>query len=183
MPLQPGPVPGRQIGAEVVNAAEELGVGLGAPDRRRLSPRTAGYAKNVSGGASEDEVHVVLSDGPLAAGEARQAVRAVLAGWRLQGLLDEVTLVVSELVTNAVRHGLPPVRLVLTRVARELRVDVHDEGAGRPSRRIVPEESESGRGLAIVEAVTRSTGVEQSEDDGKVVYATFDVPAERPTTQ
>ena len=160
-------------------------VGLGAPDRRRLSPCTAGYAKNVIGGASEDEVHVVLSDGPRAAGEARQAVRAVLAGWRLQGLLDEVTLVVSELVTNAVRHGLPPVRLVLTRVARELRVDVHDDGAGRPSRRIVPEESESesGRVLAIVEAVTRSTGVEQSENDGKVVYATFDVPAERPTTQ
>ncbi len=151
--------------------------------RRRLSPRTAGYAKNVIGGAGEDEVQVVLSDGPRAAGEARQAVRAVLAGWRLQGLLDEVTLVVSELVTNAVRHGLPPVRLVLTRVARELRVDVHDDGAGRPSRRIVPEESESGRGLAIVEAVTRSTGVEQSENDGKVVYATFDVPAERPTTQ
>lgn len=142
----------------------------------RLSGSACGYLPPMMD--SPDEVHIKLSHDVRAAGEARQAVRVVLGRWRLLPLIEEVTLVVSELVTNAVKYGLPPVNLMLTRAARQLRVGVHDDVVCTLPIGPASEEAESGRGLAIVAAVTRTSGVEQVEDDGKVVYATFDTPAE-----
>lgn len=139
----------------------------GAPD----AVRSASDA-----GETGDEVRVDLPDDLRAPAEARRAVRVALGQWRLPALVDAVSLAVSELVTNAVRHGLPPVRLVLQRRSRDVRVDVHDEGQGEPTRRTAGEAEESGRGLAIVEAVSETSGVEQVDDDGKITYATFEAP-------
>ncbi len=106
--------------------------------------------------------------------QARRASRQVLVGWRLPGLVDSVLMVVSELVTNAVRHGRPPVWLELRRSPAALRVSVHDDdptdpGTPSPSG----EDDESGRGLAIVRALAVEVGVEQVPGDGKVMFASF----------
>lgn len=146
----------------------------------RLSVGGRGYLGSMTGAPEDREVRIELPQDVRAAAEARQAVLATLTRWRLVALLEEVTLVVSELVTNAVKHGMPPISLSMTRAARHVRVDVHDEAQENPSSGPVSQDAESGRGLAIVEAVTRTSGVEQIEDDGKVVYATFDAPVERP---
>jgi anti-sigma regulatory factor (Ser/Thr protein kinase) len=119
-------------------------------------------------------VPVELPQDQTAPAAARAGARNVLGAWRLPRLLDPLQLVVSELVGNAVRHGRPPVAMLLRRTRGGVRVEVHDEepmpapaGAGLPA-----EDAESGRGLFLVEAVSTDTGVEQVPGDGKVVWAT-----------
>jgi anti-sigma regulatory factor (Ser/Thr protein kinase) len=87
-----------------------------------------------------------------------------------------VVLAVSELVTNAVRHGRPPVFFVLADHRHEVRLDVHDgnprEPAG-PSRADDDPDAESGRGMNIVDALAVQVDCEQVPDDGKVIHASF----------
>ena len=64
--------------------------------------------------------------------------RRLLTVWLLRFGIHEaidLTLAVSELVTNAVRHGKPPIRLRVDCDARRVRVEVHDHGGGRPAIR------------------------------------------------
>lgn len=123
-----------------------------------------------------------LDDSEHAPSQARRAVRAALVSWRLPALVEAVTLSVSELVTNARRHGRPPVWVVLRRGEAGVDLDVHDGDhrvvATPPSD--VPEESESGRGLRIVQALAGDVSYQQVPGDGKIVRATFDVPAPNP---
>lgn len=114
------------------------------------------------------------SDGH-APGQARRAVRDVLLRWHLPALVDAVVLAASELVTNAVRYGRPPLRVVVRRNAADVRLDVHDgepREPGSAGSRGAPEQAESGRGLEIVKSLA-VVGCEQIPGDGKVVYATF----------
>jgi anti-sigma regulatory factor (Ser/Thr protein kinase) len=119
-------------------------------------------------------VAVDLPDDRTAASVAREQTRTVLRGWRLPTLLDPLLLVVSELVGNAVRHGRPPVAMLLRRTRGGVRVEVHDEDATAPAKGqgLPGEAAESGRGTFLVEAVSDETGVEQIPGDGKVVWAT-----------
>ena len=122
-------------------------------------------------------VHVDLRPGPHAPADARQATREVLGRWELPSLVDRVVLVVSELVTNSVRYGRPPLRLDLCRLRSCVRVDVHDTVPEEPvlhDRPGVDDDRESGRGLLIVIAVADEVGVTQVPGDGKRVYASFD---------
>lgn len=119
-------------------------------------------------------VVVDLPDDTTAPAVARERTRSVLRTWRLPALLDPLLLVVSELVGNAVRHGRPPVGLLLRRSGEGVRVEVHDEDAQAPTSGAgLPDDAaESGRGTFLVEAVSDETGVEQVPGDGKVVWAT-----------
>lgn len=124
-----------------------------------------------------DVVRVDLSPGPHAPGVARRATREVLCRWELPSLVDRVVLAVSELVTNSVRYGRPPLRLDLRRLRGCVRVDVHDTVAQEPvlhGRAPVDADRESGRGLLIVSALADEVGVEHVPGDGKHVYASFD---------
>ncbi len=126
-------------------------------------------------GDPDDAVQVDLPSGLAAAGAAREQTRAALGRWRLPDLLDPVVLTVSELVANAVKHGRPPVAMLLRRTARSVRVEVHDEApAAHLPPASQPATAESGRGLVIVDAVSDDTGVEQVPGDGKVAWASFD---------
>ncbi len=101
--------------------------------------------------------------------------RALLA-WRLPALVDTVVLAVSELVTNAVRYGRPPVGLVLQRDRQEVHLDVHDGSPREPAGpRGTSVTAESGRGMDIVQALAEQVDCEQIPDDGKIVHATFGV--------
>ncbi|MCX2970774.1 MULTISPECIES: ATP-binding protein [Streptomyces] len=122
---------------------------------------------------------------------AREFTRATLAGWGLESHCDNVTLAVSELVTNALRHGLkpvapggatdPPVRLHLMRWASRLVCAVRDPSreapvSGNPDLAgFGPDTAESGRGLFLVDAFSDSWGWQPLHGTlpGKVVWALF----------
>lgn len=125
------------------------------------------------------EVSVTLPGDASAPGLARSVVRDELHRWDLGVLVDDAQLAVSELVTNALLHGLPPVLLGLRHQATAVRIDVSD---GRPVtvRHEVVATSragdESGRGRGIVSSVSDRCGVEQSAAGGKSCYACWDLP-------
>ena len=124
---------------------------------------------------SAEAVDVPLPQDLTAPAVARGAVRRLLDSWRLQAVLEPVLLAVSELVTNALRHGRPPVALRLVRTGHSVEVDVHDGSRDLPPGTAGPEEdAESGRGLGIVEAMAVDTGCEPVPDDGKIVWARFE---------
>jgi anti-sigma regulatory factor (Ser/Thr protein kinase) len=112
---------------------------------------------------------------PAQVGQARRLVRATLAEWGLDEYADHTVLISSELVTNALRHGAGMISIRLSRVGRDLRIEVHDHGAGRPVRRHAGIGDEGGRGLEVIDSLINMydghrgcTGDDASP--GKTVY-------------
>lgn len=85
-------------------------------------------------------------------------------------LLADVCVVVSELVTNAVRTGCAELTVQLFVYDDSIRLAVIDDGRGLPVRQHPQVEAIRGRGLAIVDALTRDWGV-RPLDTGKEVWA------------
>ncbi|MFD5412793.1 ATP-binding protein [Streptomyces nojiriensis] len=96
---------------------------------------------------------------------ARRSVRTTLVCWGLENLHDDAALIVSELASNAVVHahrGDVPgcFRLTVERPDnRTLRLWVFDHSRNRPRAIRAPADAESGRGLAVVEALADRWGV------------------------
>jgi anti-sigma regulatory factor (Ser/Thr protein kinase) len=112
----------------------------------------------------------------------RRAVAAVLAGWGLPSYaVDDAVLIVSELVANAVLHAREEVSLELEVTLGEswLRVSLADGSAVRPLAREAARGDESGRGMAIVNALSDRWGVEDHQG-GKRIW--FDVDLDRFTS-
>ncbi|WP_225844897.1 ATP-binding protein [Streptomyces sp. HPF1205] len=116
-------------------------------------------------------------NGPRCVPRARHHLRQEMEAWGLApALVDTAELVVSELVTNAVRHArMPRGRLIETRLQRTgdgVRIEVHDANETRPEVHRAAEDEESGRSLALVEALTGARwGVSSREGVGKLVWA------------
>ena len=109
-------------------------------------------------------VDLELQGTPAAAAQARHALDR-LAGALPDGRLRDVRLLVSELVTNAVRHaGLRAedrIRLLVHRRGAVLRVEVHDPGSGFELRTPAPDPTRtSGWGLYLVDELADRWGVE-----------------------
>ncbi|MGW2462474.1 SpoIIE family protein phosphatase [Streptomyces sp. NPDC001356] len=115
-----------------------------------------------------------LTAGLAAASEARQLVARKLAAWGLEEAVATTELIVSELVTNAVRHAGPPVRLRLIRQGTGLICEVSDNSSTSPHLRWARTFDEGGRGLFIVAQLTRSWGT-RHHADGKTVWAEQDL--------
>ncbi len=99
---------------------------------------------------------------------SRKAVLAVLSAW---GYVDDdwvadASVVVSELVTNAVQHGAGFVVIDIEASGSEIVVSVADGSAVVPRRR--EPDGRGGRGLALVEALTRRWHVEEHEGGKRV---------------
>ncbi|MFF2408772.1 ATP-binding protein [Streptomyces sp. NPDC058092] len=116
----------------------------------------------------------------------RQFVREALIDWACDARADDVLLCVSELATNALRHGVPPGRgfglhLYLEPVDGVLRVEVHDSGDGevRLSDSRAAPDAEGGRGLLLVAALADTWGVGE-RNPGKVVWCEFEVRGRTP---
>jgi anti-sigma regulatory factor (Ser/Thr protein kinase) len=104
--------------------------------------------------------------------QARHRTRRVLDLWHVaQPDIDMVELIVSELVTNAIRHGDTndgePPRLVLRLVSSEVVVEVFDASPVMPRVVAASEWDEAGRGLQLVEALASSWGATPVVVDGK----------------
>src|ERR1022692_386372 len=116
---------------------------------------------------------------PAAVPHARRRVRHTLATWRLDHLADDTELVVSELLTNAVRaaaHEAAPVALYLALDLDRLFVLVWDCCPAPPVLRSpAGAEAESGRGLGIVQAISDRWGTCTPAEGGKVVWAQLSV--------
>lgn len=114
---------------------------------------------------------------PRSVPAARAELRAHLGRWGTAAeVADTAALVLTELLTNAVQHaGEPRGRQIETRFRRGaagVRIEVHDANDGKPEPREASAEDESGRGLAMVDALTAGRwGVSGREGVGKLVWA------------
>lgn len=95
-------------------------------------------------------------------GTARRLVDRQLAAWNLDEAVYTTELVVSELVTNAIRYGKGPVRLRLIRDRGRLLTEVTDANSASPHLRRARENDEGGRGLFIVMRLSTHWGVRHS---------------------
>jgi Histidine kinase-like ATPase domain len=113
---------------------------------------------------------------------SRMFVARSLFNWQLHSLVAGASLVVSELVTNAVVHAASAVVVTLSRADGRVQMLVSDQGAGQPEARFDEPERHvfGGRGLLLVQAATRGWGVFPGRSGGKTVWAVFDAPT-RPT--
>jgi anti-sigma regulatory factor (Ser/Thr protein kinase) len=109
--------------------------------------------------------------------EARQFAAETLRDWRLTRQLDPAVLVVSELVTNAVLHAATTLRVALSNADGCVRVAVSDHDDLAPEARDAQSSARdgmNGRGLLLVQAVSRSWGVFPSRVPGKTVWSVLD---------
>lgn len=121
---------------------------------------------------------VHLEPTPASAGVARQFTRETLATWCGgpdapcdEDAADDVVLVVSELVSNAIRHEHSGCDLRLVLSDSVIRVECGDDGEGTPA--LLPRSTTRafGRGLDLIDSLTAAWGVEPAEEPGKVVWA------------
>jgi anti-sigma regulatory factor (Ser/Thr protein kinase) len=121
---------------------------------------------------------------PESVKEARDFAQDVLISWGLADMYDDVRLVISELVTNALRyagysaeiHEGVPIRVSLLRTGGRLTCAVTDPCDQIPMRREPDSISQSGRGLHLVEAFSDSWNWAPLSSHGKVVWACFRCP-------
>jgi anti-sigma regulatory factor (Ser/Thr protein kinase) len=105
----------------------------------------------------DDEV--TLPNGPEGASSARRAMARAAVLWRLDREMTETALLlVSELATNAIRHGTPPVRLSLRLNHDRLRVEVTDSSPTLPELSHPGPDQVGGRGLQIVQRLADTWG-------------------------
>ncbi|RSS39486.1 PAS sensor protein, partial [Streptomyces sp. WAC07061] len=109
-------------------------------------------------------------------GRARELARAKLPAWGLEGLLDTTELLVSELVTNALRYGEGEIRLRLL-LDRTLVCEVWDGNLVQPRRRRARDTDEGGRGLQLVGLLSAGWGTRRTHR-GKTVW--FELPLPMP---
>jgi anti-sigma regulatory factor (Ser/Thr protein kinase) len=115
---------------------------------------------------------ITLPDDEHSARRARTFLTEAYCGRHHARVLDEAQLLVSELVTNAVRHGGPPVRVRVSCGGDDgagLQVAVSDGNPHPPVRRDAAPEAEGGRGVALVDILSDRWGVEHASS-GKTIW-------------
>jgi hypothetical protein len=186
----PGTAP-RTTGAEVVAEVRTEDAFVSHDRLLMASGFHGGHAEGLPQGCTE-----VLGFGDVAADEpaatcglegeaesarrAREFTRVTLQDWGLAGCCDVAELVVSELVTNSLRHGLlsaqwmpgeHPIGLTILRRDPYLVCMVTDPGSKRPIRIESGAGAEGGRGLQVVESCSVRWGWQPVSGEGKVVWA------------
>jgi signal transduction histidine kinase/DNA-binding response OmpR family regulator len=108
----------------------------------------------------------------------RHRAADVLAGWGVgPDVREEALLLLSELTTNALLHGRPPVEVRLSRDRRHLTLEVHDSAPTLPRRSHPSPDDEHGRGLLLVSLIAQRWGTRPTPA-GKAVWCVLDLPQE-----
>jgi anti-sigma regulatory factor (Ser/Thr protein kinase) len=119
-----------------------------------------------------------LAERNTSAALARQFTRSTLASWQSPGSHDDIVLVVSELVTNALLHGHGTPMVRLFDGADRVRVEVCDDSPLLPvSHRVTPT---SGLGLRVIEQLSSAWGASR-RGRGKVVWCELPATPESTT--
>ncbi|MFI9047601.1 SpoIIE family protein phosphatase [Streptomyces sp. NPDC053427] len=132
-------------------------------------------AARFDGIAPSDVAYWYLDPKAQTAGQARRLARRALARWGLEELTDQVELLVSEVVTNAVRYAERPITLRLLRTD-VLRCEVGDDVPQLPRLRQARPSDEGGRGLYLVNRMARRWGATRLSM-GKVVWFELSMPS------
>jgi serine phosphatase RsbU (regulator of sigma subunit)/anti-sigma regulatory factor (Ser/Thr protein kinase) len=127
-----------------------------------------------------DEVHrppvassLVDRADPRAARRAREFISGVLGEWRLDELRETTVLLVSEVVTNALRHTGGEVELTMCRLPGRLRVEVADDVSTEPRDRDADLLDEAGRGVPLLDGFSDRWGT-APRGEGKIVWFELD---------
>ncbi|WP_128437395.1 SpoIIE family protein phosphatase [Streptomyces cyaneus] len=121
--------------------------------------------------------HVVSWDVPVdpaAVADIRARATRQVEAWGLDELAMTTELIVSELVTNAIRYAEPPIRLRLLRDSR-LTCEVSDASSTAPRLRHARSMDEGGRGLFLVAQLAHRWGARYTAD-GKIIWAEQEIP-------
>ncbi|MFE9308786.1 SpoIIE family protein phosphatase [Streptomyces sp. NPDC006706] len=109
-----------------------------------------------------------------AVGDVRAAVSRRLAEWELEELTFTTELILSELVTNAIRYGAEPIRVRVLR-DRALICEVFDSSNTSPHLRYAASTDEGGRGLFLVAQLAERWGTRYTPT-GKAIWAEQPLP-------
>jgi hypothetical protein len=166
VPLVVVPLLAATLAATVTPAASALPSPAGFPD---VQNALAALPRR----GTPDSRTLTLAAVETAPARSRTVVEEELTAWGMEHLMFPAQLVASELVSNAVLHGAPPVGLMVRRMETGLLIGVHDCSGTPP----VPStedpsdvDSQGGRGLVIVPAVARQWGTLLGTDE-KIVWA------------
>lgn len=144
---------------------------------------TASRPAHRRGPTAQPAASRALAPRPESVKDAREFTRSTLCGWGLAAVSDDAELVVSELVTNALRHGLsgsgapgpgdsePVIGLRLVIQAPHVLCMVTDPSREIPLRRDPDLLDATGRGLCVIESCSRRWGWRPLDDGGKTVWA------------
>ncbi len=124
-----------------------------------------------------------LDPGATAPGAARDFTHQILGSWGLLVLAEDAAVIVSELVTNALRHGVRSaigpghdrVELILLRRPGQMLCAVTDPGAEPPVLAAPDLSAEAGRGLHVIEALAAAWGWTRLDARNKAVWAALSV--------
>ncbi len=122
-----------------------------------------------------------LSGDPQVVADARDFTRSTLLGWGMRPLMDNAAIIVSELLSNALRYGVTgprgrtlsphPVWLGLLRRGDAVLCAVSDPGTDVPVVKRPDYFAESGRGLHVIDTLSESWGWTTPDHAGKAVWA------------
>jgi len=158
-------------------------VGLQATATHTLGDPSANVSPAPSG---RETRYVRLAALPSAVPWARRVLRHMLHEWQVESMADPAALLVSELVTNAVkasarqagrdRGQLPMIGLTIRLTAASLVLEVWDASPLRPVRQKTDTASDRGRGLLLIDALANSWG-DRAADGGKIVWCDLAIPS------
>ncbi|GII55645.1 ATP-binding protein [Planotetraspora thailandica] len=153
------------------------------PDSPGQLTHEIGFGRFFQSGNDSETTTCLLRPQADSVKTARDVTRSTLREWGLPELSDDAALVVSELVTNAVRYSLWPTRdssdrdhpitLLLVRIAPHVLLAVSDPSDEVPAPKEPDFISENGRGLYIVETYSQAWGWDALDHGGKAVWALF----------
>jgi len=106
----------------------------------------------------------------VAVATSRRFVAEMLIAWDLDHVVEDASLIVSELATNAVMHARSNFTVLLSYEAGTLCISVRDGSAAVPSMKHGPATVISGRGLRVVAGIARRWGTDR-DGAGKLVWA------------
>ena len=110
----------------------------------------------------------------IASRQAHRVLEWALRDWRIDGdAAENARIVLSELVTNALTHSLDVFRLALCLNGDQILLEVWDRADGMPSVGLPRGLAVNGRGMFLVDTLSKEWGVRPEEEGGKTVWATI----------